>query len=84
MQIIRKSLESLSYVSELPPKIQTIIMDALITSTEVAFGTSQFHRTQTYILTTGGISCLVLLLSLFASFYVKELSSSRRNVSHSL
>ncbi|KAK3990767.1 hypothetical protein QBC44DRAFT_368739 [Cladorrhinum sp. PSN332] len=37
-EIIRKSLENLDYLRELPDKIQAIILQALISSTEVAFG----------------------------------------------
>ncbi|KAK5120023.1 hypothetical protein LTR85_007099 [Meristemomyces frigidus] len=59
-EVIRKSLEDLTYVQQLPPRLQTIILDVLISSTEVAFG----------------ISCAVLAISLVASLYVKEMSRS--------
>lgn len=47
-KIIRKSLEDLKYVRTLAPKIQTIILDALVNSTEVAFGKSLFADAVTY------------------------------------
>jgi hypothetical protein len=62
-EMIRKSLEDFNYVRQLPPKVQSLILDALASSTEVAFG----------------ISCLVLTVSLVSSFYVKEMSRSSIN-----
>ncbi|KAL3489021.1 major facilitator superfamily domain-containing protein [Aspergillus germanicus] len=65
-EIIRKSLEDLNYVRELPSNIQRLILKALESSTEAAFG----------------ISFSVLLVSLAFSFYVKEMARRSRGVSY--
>ncbi|KAK0787803.1 hypothetical protein LTR91_019700 [Friedmanniomyces endolithicus] len=38
-EIIRRSLEDLEYIRQLPPKVQTVILEAFTSSVEVAFGT---------------------------------------------
>ncbi|EPE33003.1 MFS general substrate transporter [Glarea lozoyensis ATCC 20868] len=65
-EIIRKSLEDLNYIKELPVKVQTIVLNALISSTEIAFA----------------ISFLVLMISLFFSFYIKEMPRAAKGVSY--
>lgn len=59
-EIICKSLESLDYIRELPPNVRQYVLGALTLSTEKAFG----------------ISCGVLIVSLVATFFLREMPRS--------
>ncbi|KAK0642089.1 hypothetical protein B0T16DRAFT_516684 [Cercophora newfieldiana] len=64
--VIRRSLEDLNNIRNLPLKVQAVILEAFVSSTEAAFG----------------ISCLVLFISLVASFFVREMPPSPRGLSY--
>ncbi|KAI1146690.1 major facilitator superfamily domain-containing protein [Nemania diffusa] len=62
-EIIHKSLESFDAIRQLPPNIQSIVLDAFISSSEKAFA----------------ISCYVLIISVIAAFYVPEVELVRED-----
>jgi len=75
LQIIDKSLQDLNYIRRLPTEVQTYVLDSVITSTEAAFGVLDLLF---YVCTIvdddfPGISCIVLIISLVSSLYVKEM-----------
>ncbi|KAH8655778.1 major facilitator superfamily domain-containing protein [Xylariales sp. PMI_506] len=55
-EIIRKSLESFKEISQFPPAIQRIVLDAFVSSSEKAFT----------------ISGSILIISVIATFYISE------------
>ncbi|KAJ5611889.1 MFS general substrate transporter [Penicillium herquei] len=65
-EIIRRSLEDLNYVRQLPDDLQVMVINALLSSIEIAFGAS----------------CIMLVISLISSFWMKEMSSLSRGYSY--
>jgi hypothetical protein len=82
-QIISKSLEDLNYIRTLSSSVQRLILDALISSIETAFGTLRTDKHSSYRgkLTIAGISCVVLFISLVSMWFVRDISRTSPGLS---